>query len=79
MITNRSRTLNVSRSRSVLYLSSFAAASIVALAGIASSGSAQRGPLSRGTGSYQPGLALSENLDGVTPPVLPLVGQVLRG
>ena len=72
MITNRSPTLNLSRLRFVLSVLFFAAASVVALAGIASSGSAQRDLLGRGIGPWQLGLALSENFDGVTPPVLPL-------
>jgi hypothetical protein len=72
MITNRSSTLNLSRLRFVLSVLFFAAASVVALAGIASSGSAQRDLLGRGIGPWQLGLALSENFDGVTPPVLPL-------
>jgi len=71
MITNRSRTLNLSRLRFVLNFLFFAAASVVALAGIASSGSNQRGPLGREIGPCQPGLALSETFEGMTPHMLP--------
>jgi hypothetical protein len=78
-ITNRSRRLNPSRLRSVLSFLFLPQLVFVALAGMASSGSAQRDPLGREIRPCQLVLALSENFDGATPPRAPWLVKYYAG